>query len=217
MKPESPAKTAPPRWWSPSAGVWIAIGFAAFATIPYLASATKLMADGRPVTVEGMKKEAEKGMKKYEEPEKLREVKAIAAGPDGRVWAGGKAGLFTREGDDWKAVTDYPGHEVKSLAIASDGTVIAVEEHGVYELGKDGKWNNTHEGDAHAISLASDGAAYLAMKKSGGILRRAPDGKWERWSDGLPVSEEQIAAMKKHEHEKDEEHGKEKDHKEDKP
>jgi hypothetical protein len=211
MKPIVPSKPTPPRWWSPGVSIWIAIVFIAIATVPYISSATKLVAAGKPLSVEGLQKEAYKDRKKHEEPDRMREVKAFALAADGTVYAGGKAGLFQRDGSEWKPVADYPGHDAKALAITAAGELIVVEEKAAYERSADGVWSTTFEGEAFTVATAANGDAYLTLKKGGGVLRRVPGGKWEAWADALPISE--TAMREHHEKEKNEHAEKKRDEK----
>lgn len=165
-------------------GVWVMIGFAAMAGVPYLMSAGKLMAEGKPVTAEEMQKDV---MKKKEEPEKQREIKGIASGPDGTIFGGGKGGLFSLKGETWEPVTGFTGHDVKALAVDQAGSLYVVHHDGV-AMRKDGAWSEIHEGEVHNIALAADGSVLLATKKPASLMKRTADGTWSKVNDGLPVA-----------------------------
>lgn len=192
----APKKSAPPppKWWSPSIGIWFVIGFAALAVLPYLTSATKLMAEGKELSAEAVKKEtkAKQGEKmkeamKKEEPGKLREIKGLAIDPEGIVYGGGKAGVFVLKDGQWSALEGFNGHDVKAIAIATDGELLVAHHDGVAARAADGKWSEAYEGEVHNLA-ASAGTVYLAPKKPAALLKREPNGTWTKINDGLPPS-----------------------------
>lgn len=185
----NPVPSKPPKWWSPSAGIVLAAGIIVLAALPYLSSAAKLLVGGKQITVADLKKEADKEYRKPEPAARLRETKAIAVAADGTVWAGGKAGLFKRQGASWKLIEDYPGKDVKSLATTGGGEVIAVDEKAVLQRSTDGTWRTIYDGESLGLALGPDGSALLTIKK-GGVLRRPASGTWEPWADGFPIEAE---------------------------
>ncbi len=166
-------------------GVWVMLGFGVLAGVPYLASATKLMAEGKPVTAEEMKKDV---MKKKEEPEKQREIKGLTASLDGTVYGGGKSGLFAWKGQAWEEVQGFNGHDVKALA-AGQGDTLYVAHHDGVAMRKDGTWSEIHEGEVHNIALTADGSLLVATKKPASLKKREADGTWKTLNEGLPVAE----------------------------
>lgn len=185
----NPVPSKPPKWWSPSAGIVLAAGITVLAALPYLSSVAKLLVDGKQITIAGLRKEADKEFRKPERAAKLREIKAIAVAADGTAWAGGKAGLFRREGTVWKLVDDYPGKDVKSLVVTGGDEVIAVDEKAVLQRSTDSTWRTIYDGESLGLALGPDGSALLTIKK-GGVLRRAAGGTWEPWADGFPIETE---------------------------
>jgi len=189
--PKKPAPP-PPKWWSPSIGVWFVVGFAALAAVPYLTSATKLMAEGKELSPEAVKKEmkAKQGEKKKEDmkkedPAKLREIKGLAIAADGTVYGGGKAGLFALKDGEWSAIEGFKGHDVKAIALAANGEVLVAHHDGVSSLAN-GQWSDVYDGEVHNVASAGD-AVYLAAHKPAALLKRQADGSWAKINDGLPL------------------------------
>ncbi len=190
-----PAAPPPPKWWSPSMAVWFVLGFAALAGLPYLTSAGKLMAEGKELSTEAVKKEmkAKEGEKKKEDmkkadPEKLREIKGLALGADGTLYGGGKAGVFALKDGQWSPLEGFSGHDVKAVAAAANGEVLVAHHDGVSALSADGKWSEVYEGEVHTIAAAADGSVYLSRHKPASLLKRQADGSWAKVNDGLPTS-----------------------------
>jgi ligand-binding sensor domain-containing protein len=185
----------PAKWWSPSMSLWFVLGFAVLAGLPYVLSAGKLVAQGQELSADALKKEmkAREGEKKKQEmskedPEKLREIKALAASLDGVLYGGGKAGLFQLEAAEWVAVPGFGGHDIKAMAVAADGALFVVHHDGVSARSVAGEWSEVEVmGEAHTVVAAADGAVYLGMKKPGGLLKLQADASWARVNDGLPM------------------------------
>lgn len=189
-----PASPPPAKWWSPSMSVWFVLGFAALAGLPYLTSTTKLLAEGRELSVDAVKKEmkAREGEKKKEDmkkedPEKLREIKGLAVGADGTVFGGGKAGVFALKEGQWTVLEGFSGHDVKAIAVTGTGEVLVAHHDGVSALSPEGIWSDIYQGEVHNLA-ASGGEIYLAPKKPAALLKRQPDGTWAKLNDGLPTS-----------------------------
>jgi hypothetical protein len=166
-------------------GVWVMIGFGILAGVPYLASAGKLMAEGKPVTAAEMNKNV---MKKSEEPEKQREIKGLSVASDGTIYGGGKMGLYALKEGNWAAVEGIDAQDVKAV-VAGAGDVLFVAHHDGVAMRKDGTWSEIHEGEVHNIALGSDGHILLATKKPTSLLQHQADGSWKKLNDGLPIAE----------------------------
>jgi hypothetical protein len=159
--------------------------------LPYLTSATKLMAEGKELSPEAVKKElkAKEGEKKKadmkkEEPAKLRVIKGLALAPDGTVYGGGKAGLFALKDGEWSAIEGFKGHEVKAITLTANGELLVAHHDGVSSL-SNGQWSDVYEGEVH--NLAASGAdVFLATHKPAALHKRQADGTWAKINDGLP-------------------------------
>ena len=194
--------------------VWFVLGFAALAGLPYLTSAGKLMAEGKELSAEAVKKEMKakesekhKEDMKKEDPEKLREIKGLAIGADGTVYGGGKAGLFSLKDGEWNMVEGFDAFDVKALAVAANGSLYVAHHDGVSLRSADGQWSQAYEGEVHTVATGADGTVYLSRHKPATLLKHQPDGSWAKVNDGLPVPD--AGMMKKPE--KEEKHGKEAD------
>lgn len=191
-KPKPPA---PPSWWSPKAGIWLAVAFVGIAGYPYAKSAVNLLQEGKPVDVASVKKQTMKMEMKREkeehgrgeDPKKLREIKSLALAPDGSVWGGGKAGIFRQQEGKWVAVAGYPDVEVKSINVSTNGSVLVTGKHGVYLL-RNQVWTQVYEDDAHTALMGNDGTLYVGTKE--GMKRKQGQGDWEAYSEGLPLPAE---------------------------
>lgn len=189
-KPNTPP--APPSWWSPKAGIWLAVLFVGVAGFPYLSSTTKLLAEGKPVTLDAVKDEAKKDMIKKEkehdkeDPKKYREIKSLSVTADGTVWSGGKAGVFRMKDGTWQAVAGYPDIEAKQISLTSNGSVLVTGKHGVYRYLADA-WTQVYEGEAHAASETAEGTLYVTSKE--GLKKQVKGAEWTVVSDGFPIPE----------------------------
>lgn len=174
-----------PRWWSPASSLALLTAFVVLAAAPYAQALVQLFLAGENSSLH----EVQRAVAKQHEPtDKLRELSAVACGPDGRLWSGGKAGLFVKDNAEWAPEVGYPGRHVKSLAFAGDA-LIAVDAKCVFERGSDGQWKETVQGEAFQVAPTPDGGAILAMKKPAGVLRRLPGGQWVHVADALPQPE----------------------------
>jgi hypothetical protein len=189
-------KAAPqPRWWAPSTGLWFVVGFAALAGLPYLTSATRLMAAGKELSAEAVQKEmkSKEGEKKKEEmkkedPRKLREIKSMTADAEGVLYAGGKSGVFALKGGAWSRLAGFTGHDVKSVAVSSGGELFVAHHDGVSMRSPDGAWSEVFEGEVHSVAAGTDGAVYLSRHKpEPALLQLQTDGTWSKLNDGLPL------------------------------
>ncbi|TDU69256.1 hypothetical protein EI77_02904 [Prosthecobacter fusiformis] len=184
---------APPSWWSPKAGIWLAVLFVGAAGFPYIASTTKLLAEGKPVTLDAVKDVAEKDMMKKEkehakdDAKKYREIKSLAVGADGTVWSGGKAGIFRMKDGAWQAVPGYADIEAKQISVVGNGSVLVTGKQGVYRHQGDA-WTQVYEGEAHTAAESADGTLYVTTKE--GLKKKSPGAEWTMMSDGFPVTED---------------------------
>lgn len=207
----TPAKPATP--WSRRAA-FLGVGvFVALAAWPYLTATTKLVAAGDAPTPEKVKDGAAQARMQEEREKHAREIKAVAALPDGRVFLGNKGGLAVLENGAVKVVDGWPGGEVKQLA-AAGGTLWAVSKETVWSFNGQA-WSKAFEGEAHSVAVGADQTVYLGTKKG---LKRSRDGaKWEDAATEMPAAllTKMEDEKKKHEeHEKEEKKGREKKEKE---
>lgn len=79
------------------------------------------------------------GALKYDEGFTGGDVKGLALGADGTVWAASKKGVFQRNTADGKWLVSQP-QEVHSISVNTNGEVIATGKAGVNKRGADGKW-----------------------------------------------------------------------------
>lgn len=207
-KPSTPKPSVP---WSRRAA-FLGVGvFVALAAWPYLSATTKLVAAGDAPTAEKVKDGAAQARMQEEREKHAREIKAVAALPDGRVFLGNKGGLAVLENGAVKAVDDWPGGEVKHLA-AAGGTLWAVSKETVWNFNGQ-TWSKAFEGEVHSVAVGPDQAVYLGTKKG---LKRSRDGaKWEDAAAEMPASlmakmEEKKKYEKHEEHEKEEKKDREK-------
>ncbi len=124
----------------------------------------------------------------------LAEIRALAIGPDGAAWLGGRGGLAAVRGPGAATLhraAGLPDNHVTAVAVAADGIWFGTRD-GADHLAPDGRL--THLAAApgslpdrhvHAIAVAADGAVWFAT--SGGLARRTPDGAWTTFgpADGL--------------------------------
>lgn len=206
MKPK-PATSKPATPWSRRAAFAGVAVFAALAAWPYLSATTRVIAAGETPTAESVKKQAYDERLKGEMAKHAKEMKAVAAMADGRVFLGNKGGLAVLENGAVKAVDGWPGGEVKSLT-AAGSTLYAVSKEIVWQF-DGGAWKKSYNGEAHSIAVGPDQAVYLGTKT--GLKRSAGGAKWEDVDAQMPAG---FAA--KIEHEKKEKEKKEHGEKEEK-
>ncbi len=190
--PQKPASKSPapqPTWWSPKAALGLAFGFAAVAGFPYLASTTRLLAEGKPVTIAAVKDETKKDMMKKEkehhehDAKKQREIKSMTVAADGTLYAGGHAGVLRWKDGAWEKLPGFEDEEAKSIVSAPDGSLLVAGKHAAWKH-KDGAWSKVYDGDTHSISQAADGTLFVAGPKVG-LKKKAPGGEWEMVSEGF--------------------------------
>jgi hypothetical protein len=184
-KPVKPSAPPPPKWWAPSAGIWFAVGFLVLAGVPYLVSTTKLMAAGKEASLEKITAEVKK---KKEEPDKQREIKGLASAPDGTLYGGGKAGLFSLKNGQWTALEGFTGHEVKALAVNQSGALFVAHHDGVSKL-QNGAWSEVYEGNVHNLIVTADDSVLMSTVKPSALMKLEADGSWRTLNDGLPVAQ----------------------------
>jgi hypothetical protein len=189
--PIKPAAPPPPTWWSPKAAIWMSLAFIAIAGFPYITSTTKLLAEGKPVTLEAVKGEAKKDMMKKDkehgmlDEKKQREIKAMTVAADGTLYAGGHAGVLRWKDGAWEKLGGYEDAEAKLITTAPDGSLLVAGKHGAYRYAS-GAWTQVYEDDVHSISQTADGTLYISGPKTG-LKKKATGGDWEVVSEGFPV------------------------------
>ncbi|MDI1449420.1 pentapeptide repeat-containing protein [Polyangium sp. 6x1] len=110
----------------------------------------------------------------------IKSAAFVAIAPDGRVFAGGKDGLFVRAeaGGSWSLVhPDLEGEEIRSVHAGEDGTIWATGLRYVWRVRPDGTLDKLGsrqgiESREHVIPLP-DGSAWVIPAR-GAVLRVAP-------------------------------------------
>lgn len=67
------------------------------------------------------------------------DVKDLALGVDGSVWAASKKGVYKRNASDGKWEASY-GQEAHSVTVNASGEVFVTSKAGVFKRGSEGKW-----------------------------------------------------------------------------
>jgi hypothetical protein len=157
----------------------VVILFAAIAAVPVFAAITRIQQQGKPVTVEEIKKEIKYGKEK-DEKEKNRdskEIKTVLRDAKGHLWLGGKAGLFHAVDQVAQKVEGSPA-DVRGLALGGNGEIWAASKMGLY-VQRAGKWEQISTEDVHDVSITADQKVIICSKKSG-VMVSVDSGKtWQ--------------------------------------
>ena len=163
--------------------VIFALGFAGFAAWPYLSNATERLSEGKPVTMDAVKRDVEKEDRdKGREREKRGgygrafEPKSVLALNDGSLLVGGKPGLQEWRDGQLKRVEAFEGEEARGLAVTSDGSVWAASKDGLWKR-TGTEWKQVRDGDFWGISVNAEGVLFLVGKT--GVLRSRDGEQWE--------------------------------------
>lgn len=162
-----------------STAIFVAIGFVALASWPYLSHAVGRLTQGKAVTTHEVKMDvakAEKAQMKKAEKHKEFEPKAVLALSDGVALVGGKGGLREWRNGELMDVPSFGGMDVRALATGKDGAHYAAAKDGLWKRTAS-QWTLVHEGDFHGISASADGALFVAGKM--GVLRSSDGATWE--------------------------------------
>ncbi|RKY63819.1 MAG: hypothetical protein DRP99_03335, partial [Candidatus Latescibacterota bacterium] len=105
------------------------------------------------------------------------DVRALALGPDGSLWAAGRKGLSRFEGERWESFPvgeKVPWGQVRDLAVGTSGGVWCATDRGMVRF-KDGSWEGFPLRWTNGVAVGPDGALWAV---GWGGIKRLSGGAW---------------------------------------